>query len=149
MFRKYLIALVLSLAALPAIAADPDLSNFRFGIIRSAQDGVYEFVAETTRIPRRYKDTGFRFGVGFENPKGATIEWYEIIHLPADMRQVSGDLQRTNSRTLRSKTTRSNQTSVVDDYWFDEGDPLGKHKLELFVNGVRRFSVDFEVVEDK
>lgn len=149
MLRKYLVPLLFWVAVSPAFAAEPNLANFRFGVIRPVEDGVFEFIAETTRIPRRYKATGFRFGVGFDNPQGAMIEWYEIIHLPADMRQVSGNLQRASPRTLQTKTLRSNRTSVVDDYWFDEGDPLGKHRLELFVNGVLRYSVDFEVVEDK
>lgn len=147
MFRKYLLALLLWLVISPGFADEPNLTNFRFGIIQPIGDGIFEYVAETTRIPRRYKNTGFRFGVGFDNPQNALIEWYEIVRLPEDLRQVSGNLQRTSTRTMRTKTYSSYRTSVIDEYWFDEGDPLGKHKLELYVNGVLRYSVDFEVVD--
>jgi hypothetical protein len=117
--------------------------------LRTVSDSVFEFVNMTTRIPRRYKDTGFRFGVGFDNPQCIPIEWYELMHLPEPLKAVSGNFQRARRKTMRTKTFRSDQPSVVDDFWFDEGDPLGKHTLELYVNSALRYRVDFEVVADK
>lgn len=147
MFQRLLTAMFFWLAICPAFAAEPTLTDFRFGIVRPIAEGVFEFVADTTCIPRRYKDTGFRFGVGFNNPQGAEIEWYEIVHLPIDLRQLSGDFQRTSTKTLRTKTLSSNQPSVIDEFWFDEGDPVGKHKLDVYVNNVLRYSVDFDVFD--
>lgn len=149
MKRRHLVFLALCLAVNPSFAADCELTNFRFGIIRPVSKKVFEFVSETTVIPRRYKDSGFRFGVGFDNPNGTPIEWYEVVYLPSDLKQLSGNFQRTSTKTLRTRTFRSSRTSVVDDFWFDKGDPIGKHRLELYVNNVLRYSVDFEVVEDK
>ena len=71
------------------------------------------------------------------------------MHLPADTMEVTGNLQRSSASTLRTKTLRSSQASVVDDFWFDAGDPLGKHTMELFVNDVLQFKVHFEVVADR
>lgn len=95
------------------------------------------------------KATGFRFGVGFDNPSCSPIEWYEIMHLPGDTKDVTGNFQHSSASTLRTRTLHSSQASVVDDFWFDEGDPLGKHTMELFVNGVLEFMVHFEVVPDR
>lgn len=149
MFRKVFLGLLLGAVLCPAYGAEPYVTNFRFGIVKPISEGVFEFVAETTCIPRRLKDTGFRFGVGFDNPRGEAIEWYEIVHLPSDLQQLSGDFQRTSKNTLRTNTLRSDQVSVVDEFWFDQGDPTGTHKLEVFVNDARRYSVEFEVFDYK
>jgi len=127
--------------------SSPILTNFRFGVIQEAAAETFEFVDLTTRIPRRYKDSGFRWGIGFDNPTCEWLEWYELIHLPVDLREVSGNFQRTRARTMRTRTSKSNRPSIVDDFWFDEGDPLGQHKIELFVNGKVRYAMDFVVVE--
>ena len=146
--RRTLILTALACVSVHGNAAAEQI-NFRFGILRSVADGVFEFVSETRRIPFKTKDTGFRFGVGFDNPQCEAIEWHEVMHLPEETREVSGNFQRAGRKSLRTKTFRSNQASVVDDFWFDEGDPLGKHTLELYVNGVVVFAVDFEVVREK
>src|SRR5688500_2908613 len=84
--------MVLLLAVAPPAAAQ--VQDVKFGILRLVSDGEYELDIETTRIPRRLKDTGFRFGVSFSNPTGKTIEWYEMVHLPAQVRQLTGGLQQ-------------------------------------------------------
>lgn len=134
-------------AATSSLAAtQPQFTNFRFGIIREVTEGEFEFVEETTRIPRRYKNSGFRWGIGFDNPGCIPIEWYENVHLPGDVKSVSGTLQKARTRVMRSQTHRSTQPTVVDDFWFDEGDPLGNHRIELFINGALRYWVDFQVI---
>jgi hypothetical protein len=145
--RRRFLALPCAFIA-PAAAAPHGLTNFRFGILRSVGPSLFEFVRYTTRIPLRFKETGFRFGVGFDNPKRKEIEWYEIIRLPEEATEVSGNFQRTSRKPLRTKTFRSDRESVVDDFWFDPGDPLGKHTLELYVDGSLLFRVDFDVVPE-
>ena len=131
-----------------ALANDqPRLTNFRFGIIREVNEGDFEFISETTRIPRKHKTTGFRYGIGFENSQKKAIEWYEEVHLPADLKEVTGNFQRTRTRIMRTKKHSSSQPTIVDDFWFDEGDPLGPHRIELFVNSDFRYAVDFEVID--
>ena len=148
MIRRRSLVLAASLVAASAVRAGPAVTNIRFGILRTISDGVFDFESETRRIPKRLKASGFRFGVGFDNPSCSPIEWYEIMHLPADTKEVTGNLQRSSASTLRTKTLQSSQSSIVDDFWFDEGDPLGKHTMELYVNGVLQMKIDFEVVAD-
>ena len=126
--------------------AATEITNFRFGILRATPTGGYEIARETRRIPRLLKHTGFRFGLGFDNPRCLPIEWYEIVRLPEDLKELSGNFQRTSRRNIRTMTFQSDQPRVVDHFWFDEGDPLGRHMLELHVDGALRYSVEFEVV---
>jgi hypothetical protein len=141
--------LLVAFASIPGVAsaASPRIVNIRFGIVREVSDGVMEFVVETARIPRKLKDTGFRFGIGFENPDCVPIEWYEQVHLPSELKEVSGNMQRARNKVMRTRTFKSDQPTVVDDFWFDEGDPLGPHRMELYVNGVMRYAIDFTVVD--
>jgi hypothetical protein len=150
MIQRRLFLLGAPLVTVVSLAAEePKLANFRFGIVREVSEDIFEFVSETTQLPRKYKSTGFRWGIGFENPLCRPIEWYEVVHLPAELKEVSGNFQRTRTRTMRTRTLRSSQPTIVDDFWFDEGDPLGSHRIELFVNGILRHAVDFQVVDTK
>lgn len=145
--RQVLILTTLSFVA-SQVGAAPILTNFRFGILRQLGEESFEFVSQTQLIPRKTKQTGFRFGIGFDNPKCEYIEWFEVIRLPKDLKAVSGNFQRTSARNLRTTTFRSNKASIIDDFWFDEGDPLGKHTIELHVNKSLRYTIDFEVVQE-
>jgi hypothetical protein len=127
----------------PALASAP---RYRFGILDGDDAAGYRLWAEATRVPRRYKASGFRFGVEIDNPGGATLEWYELIRFPTESRQATGNLKRDEARVLRADTQTSSDTLIVDDFWFDEGDPLGLHRLDLVVNGVPVWGVDFVVV---
>jgi hypothetical protein len=145
MLRRALVVLAAFLVVTgPAVA---DVSHFKFGILKETSASEYSMAVETTRIPRKLKQSGFRFGVSFDNPGRDQIEWYEVVHLPSPVREVSGDLNRAESRTLRTDMQGGRDQHVVDHFWFDQGDPLGKHRLELIVNGVLKYSVDFEVVD--
>ncbi len=141
---------MLSLAMLGSVALaatrEPEIANVRFGVVRQVSEGIFEFVEETTRIQRRLKSTGYRFGVGFDNPKCEMIEWFEQIHLPKPLKEVTGNLQQARTSVMRSITFKSDRPTVIDEFWFDEGDPLGKHRLELFINRKLRHWFDFVVV---
>src|SRR5260221_4290194 len=56
MFQKLVIALLLWLAICPAFAGDPNLTNFRFGIVRPVTEDVFEFVADTIGYGRYGKE---------------------------------------------------------------------------------------------
>jgi len=142
------VTVVLSAVVLLVSLNSPaNAQQFKFGILRLMPDGRYTMDVETTRIPRRLKETGFRFGVAIDNPRGETIEWYPVIHLPAPLKQLSGGLEKVSPTVVRGDNQRSSDKHIVDHFWFDAGDPLGPHRLEVFVYGVPRFTINFEVVE--
>ena len=138
--------LALPALALPVLAWGKSRPTYKFGILAQTRDDTWHLEAETTRIPRRYKDSGFRFGLEFTNWDRAPLEWYEVMRLPAETKQATGNFTRSEPRVLRTKPQSSDQERITDDFWFDEGDPLGRHRMELVVNGVQVFAVDFEVV---
>ena len=138
--------LLLPALALPSLAWGKSRPTYKFGILARARDDNWYLQTETTRIPRRYKDSGFRFGIEFTNWDRAPLEWYEVMRLPSETTQATGNMTRAEPRVLRTKTQSSDQEQVTDDFWFDEGDPLGRHRLELVVNGKQVYAVDFEVV---
>jgi hypothetical protein len=138
--------LALPALALPVLAWGKSRPTYKFGILAQARDDTWHLETETTRIPRRYKDSGFRFGLEFTNWDRAPLEWYEVMRLPAETKQATGNFTRSEPRVLRTKPQSSDQERITDDFWFDEGDPLGRHRMELVVNGVQVFAVDFEVV---
>ena len=138
--------LALPALALPVLAWGKSRPTYKFGILAQARDDTWHLETETTRIPRRYKDSGFRFGIEFTNWDRAPLEWYEVMRLPAETKQATGNFTRSEPRVLRTKPQSSDQERITDDFWFDEGDPLGRHRMELVVNGVQVFAVDFEVV---
>ena len=140
------ILLATSTAIYPPLQASR-IEQVKFGILRVLANGDYELDAETTHIPLVLKDTGFRYGIAFDNPLGTPIEWYEVLHLPAEMPQLSGDLRSIGTNTVRGEAEQSSDTHLVDQFWFDKGDPIGKYRLDLYVNGVRKFSVDFDVTD--
>jgi hypothetical protein len=140
---------------LPALALTVPLQSwgkssptYRFGILAPDRDGYYRLAQETTRIPRRYKATGFRFGIEFTNWDRVPLDWYEVIHAPKAFGQVTGNATQAAPQVLRSKTLHTDEARVTNDNWIDEGDPLGRYRLELFVNDARVYAVDFDLVAD-
>jgi hypothetical protein len=142
-----LLALLASLAAC-SVRAEVELRNFKFGILKEVSPNEYRVDIETRRLPRKYKETGFRFGLEFDNPNREPIEWFEVVHLPAPLQDATGNTRKVAPRAIQTDRYRSSDSRVVDHLWFDMGDPLGKHRMYVYVNGKRRFAVNFEVVED-
>jgi hypothetical protein len=136
-------ALTLAACSKPSLKVD----DFKLGILRPVGDGRYALETETQRLPRRLKSTGFRWGVQFANPAGTSIEWYEVIHLPSAAAQATGNLSQFEPAALRTAVQTSSDRVIVDNFWFDEGDPLGSHRLALFVDGTQCWTTTFEVVE--
>ena len=146
MQRRRLLALSTAALVLPLAAWGKSRPTYKFGILAEGRDGYWRLETETTRIPRRYKASGFRFGIEFTNWDRAPLQWYEVVHLPSETKTATGNLSLAEPKVLRTKPQSSDQERITDDFWFDEGDPLGRHRLELVVNGTQVFAVDFDVV---
>ena len=143
--RSAISALAASVLTSPN-AAWAQVQNVRFGILAQEPDGSYALKTETQTIPRHYKETGFRFGIAFDNPNRDQITWYEVVHLPLEPSAATGNLRKDAPRTLKTDVQESDQSQIVDDFWFDEGDPLGKHEMQLYVNDQVVYKVSFNVV---
>src|SRR5437868_15365835 len=95
-------SLLVLLLLLASSSVPADVGKFKFGILRLKSNGDYVMDVETTRIPLMLKDTGFRFGISFENPAGEMIEWYEVVQLPSPLKQVGGGLVQVGRNVLQS-----------------------------------------------
>ena len=137
-------ALAVLLAA-PALAWARSRPRYGFGLLAADGDGGYRLETETARIPRKYKDSGLRFGVEFTNWDRLPLDFYWVIHFPQDVAQATGNLTRVEPRTLRTKTMQSDADRITSDFWFDPGDPVGRHRFELVVNDARVYAIDFDV----
>jgi hypothetical protein len=145
--KRIFLAAALFLSFAYSGCATADVQNFKFGILKAMPNGNYEMGVETARIPMRYEKSGFRFGIAFDNPSADAIEWYEVVRLPKPLKKVTGDFVQSSEKALTSAAQKGRDAHVVDQFWFDEGDPLGPHSLELYVNGVVKYKVNFEVVK--
>ena len=146
MNRRQLIVVLAPALVAPVLTRARSKPTYRFGILAPDGDGGYRLEQETTRIPRRYKATGFRFGVEFTNWDRAPLDWHEVIHAPKAFTQVTGNAIQASPQVLRSKTLHTDQARIADDNWIDEGDPLGRYRLELFVNDAQVYAIDFDIV---
>jgi hypothetical protein len=129
-----------------SIAMADDAPRCRLGILRILPNGDHEMDVETRQIPLRMLESGFRWGVTFENPSGKEISWYEIVHLPARLKEMSGDLSAVSINEVKTEINHSHERHIVDQFWFDEGDPMGKHVLDLYINDRKKCTLTFEVV---
>ena len=134
------------LLAAPVLSWARSKPHYRFGILAPASDGGFLLSQETTRIPRRYKSSGFRWGIEFTNWDRLPLEWYEQIHFPRAAAQATGNLARVQPTVLRTAKMHSDAARIVSDFWFDEGDPLGRHRFELVVDDAQVYAIDFDVV---
>jgi len=141
--------MILAVLSFVAACATAGVYEIKFGILRPTPGGGYDLDVETAQIPRLFENTGFRFGVVLSNPGGATVQWYRVVHLPAEPQRLGGPLRKVGPRVVRSEMTRTNDLRKVVWYSFNEGDPLGQYRMEVYINGVREFDVMFDVVEPR
>ena len=121
------------------------IQHIRFGILKVNEAGHYDVETQTTTIPKKLKDTGFRYGLVFDNPTGQDITRYVVAHLPSDPKDVTGGFRKSAPKTLVTDPQRSSSPIQCNYFWFDEGDPSGTYSIDLFVNNKKIYSVTFEV----
>ena len=121
----------------------------RFGIIRLVAPNQFKLMQETTRIPKLTRSQDFLYGVEIAPRQGTDYEVFFIAHLPAAPKQLSGLASGTPPDTavsgIKMPAQRARGPSVTP-FWFDEGDPLGRYSLEVFVNGQSKRIIKYDVV---
>ena len=141
---------LLSLWAATACATkDPgfDVRFGRVGILVEGDQPYQALIEETTVVPR---DVGGETALGFEIRPNSDEPYavYSIHHLPkmpADLGS-SGALTLTDDGGIRTDTEKVHGPRVFS-FGFDEGDPLGTYKIDVYVNDRLVESASIEVVE--
>lgn len=109
----------------------------KFGKLKKDSSGRYFVYSETTKIPLLLKNSGFRFGFTVEHKKGNKFTGYYIDYLPVPPKTLTGDYKfhKNEDSGKKYKSNKRNHYGYWwTEWWFDEGDPLGECKVEIYVN---------------
>ncbi len=123
----------------------------RFGIIECDKAGNCALAKETSEIPFKLRDTGFRFGCEISPPDNEPYTCKYIIHVPAPPAVITGGLKEANgekpSNLIKSHLKHIGGGKYTDPMWFDVGDPKGNCVIDIFVNDKLLKSIKFTVKE--
>jgi len=128
--------------------AEPEF-RIRFGTIQVVGPHQFKLTQETTRLPRLTRAQGLIYGVEITPRQSTDYEVYFVARVPASPKQLSGGASGIPPVTavsgLKTMVQRARGPSITP-FWFDEGDPLGRYSLEVFVNGQSRGVIKYDVV---
>lgn len=105
----------------------------------------------TTKVPLK-KGDAYGWQIKLQNYRGK-VKWHEVLHLPKapetwatqedDNFSISAD-----GTTAITKRTQTSTNGVIENFWkIAPGDPLGKHKIEVYVDEQLVAAFEFETVE--
>ncbi len=103
-----------------------------------------EFTALTTVKKSKDYKFGFIITAKTKNP----FKYYTISYLPDAPKVLTGTLKEEALQKFSTGIKSSEDTaesSVAIPFWFDEGDPVGTYKIDLYINDVKEKSVVFNV----
>ncbi len=112
--------------------------------------GCYVY-SETTHIPLilKYDDPDFKFGYTLEYPDDRVFSSFFALSLPKPPKMISGSLTEAercdNGRTLIA-APELYVGKTCGAFSFDEGDPTGKWKVDIYVNSGLQRSISFTVL---
>ncbi len=126
----------------PATAAERRDFVVKYGVMEVV-DARRAALHETKRITR---DPGRCPGWSFivDPPSDSPYEVYSIHHLPAPPGALSGNLER-QARGFKTPVAHVQGVRRFD-FDFDEDDPVGAYRIEVFVNGTLKATLRFDLV---
>lgn len=148
---KGLFALLLTLTVLPWTMGAEESHVIRFGIFATKQAGKSnEIATQTLTIPLKLEATGFRWGYDVSPQNAAEYTHRAVVYLPRPPAAVTGNLETSQDSPTIVKTPKYKATARDDySFTFDEGDPLGEWKIEIFINDKLTRTFKFQVVKDE
>lgn len=145
---RMLLALTAALLVGACAPKAPTTFDVRFGIL-GEDNGSRVLKRETTSIPFITREKGQAFGAVISPSDESSYRFHTVIYLPASPAKLTGDIgrvppaQATEGIRSAPKTTRG-KTFV--EMWFDEGDPVGRYKVEIYVNDALLRAIEFDTV---
>ena len=130
-------------------AQSRDAFEVKFGIMTTRPSGESYVSKETRTIPLRHKASGFRWGFTVAHGQRRSFSGYAIYHLPAVPEALTADAAEaeTSHGGQVVKTTRQLfQGWGAFTSHFDQGDPAGHWRVDVYVNDHLLKSIDFNVV---
>jgi len=128
----------------------------RFGILEIDSSGkARRLKEETSIIPLKLRETGFRFGLEIVPPDTKPFKFQLITYPPSAPKIITGSFQKTDSKVAPAAITspvyeaNGGGKSPLVPLWFDAGDPIGNWKIKISVEGRLTATVEFAVVSDE
>ena len=121
--------------------------SVRFGILQ-LDSSRHPFLAkETATIPQKLHDTGFEYGVLIVPPDDKPFTYQMVFHFSAPPKVITGSGFESNepSDTMRTPITNASG-DTYDEYWFDDGDPMGDQSIDVYINGQLVKTIKYTVV---
>lgn len=154
-FKKIFVilsALVLTCAnwgLVPKAESNGEDYKIFFGILKKDASGDYYLPLKsvTTKIPLKLKETGLRFGyeVTPKENKKHTISTVLYMPSPPKIKRKGSagggkeNVFRTGEKTYSGKSAHA--------FYFNEGDPAGRWKMEIYIHGELDAVIKFNVIE--
>lgn len=141
------ILLILTLVCLQSCSDPIDQYDFKFGILEVTPDGYVEVKKETTDIPLITRDKGFLFGFIIHKLDGGEFSGQLTVHFPSRPQQLTGKAKGINIEPNKTMKFPVAQHKMVwtESSWFDEGDPEGVWKYDIYLNGKLYKEIKFNV----
>lgn len=145
---RTLLALTAALLVGACAPKTPTTFDVKFGIL-GEEGGARVLKTETSSIPFITRDKGQVFGAVISPSDETSYRFHTVIFLPASPATLTGDLGQVApaqaTEGIRSSPQSTTGTTFVE-MWFDEGDPKGRYKVELYVNDALLRVVEFDAV---
>jgi hypothetical protein len=133
-------------------ADEPKPYVIRFGAVATDSQTGAPRIKETTTIPFKLRDTGFRFGFAVFPPDDQPYSIRYVTHLPSAPERLTDGFAAANpgkpTATITSSLKHVPSGAFLQPLLFDPGDPLGKWKIEIYVNGQLQKTITFDVVTE-
>jgi hypothetical protein len=125
------------------------VSKVEFGMRKVDSKGKATFIP-TTRVPL---EEGITYGwrIKLKDYQGE-VKWWEILRLPKPPQTWGTDngedfsISRDGT-TVVTRRTQSASDGVIENFWtIAPGDPVGKHKMEVYIDDRMIGSFQFEII---
>ncbi|MEH1942274.1 MAG: hypothetical protein V7L01_18950 [Nostoc sp.] len=128
------------------------VSNTEFGLKRVDSKGNVT-IFRTTRVPLQQGNV-YGWRIKLKDYQGE-VKWREVLHLPKPPETWGTDNGEDFSISADGTTsiTRRTQTAtegVIENFWtIAPGDPLGKHRIEVYIDDRLIGNFEFELIPVK
>ncbi|MFH7025919.1 MAG: hypothetical protein ACHBN1_11070 [Heteroscytonema crispum UTEX LB 1556] len=128
------------------------VAKAEFGVVRVDSKGKVILIPTSTVPLQEGNKYGWR--IRLKDYKGV-VTWREVLRLPKlpqTWSTVHGEDFSISATGTAGETTRTEYTpnGVIENFWtITSGDPIGKHRIEVYVNNHSIANFGFEVVAVK
>lgn len=125
------------------------VNQAEFGIKRVDKQGKVSFIPTNKILLKEGEVYGWR--INLKNYRGK-VKWREVLKLPQPpetwaTQDSDGFSISTDGTTAISERTQTVTNGKIENFWtIAPGDPLGKHQIQVYINGQIIKSFDFELV---